>query len=50
LKVAKKNNFTYFQKLREEIVDIFTQDEVYISFDGLFNFPIFKKDAHYIEH
>jgi hypothetical protein len=39
LKVAKNLKFgTYFTKLREEIVDIFTQDDEYISFDGLFSF------------
>lgn len=39
LKVAKNLRFgTYFQKLREEIVDIFTQEDEYISFEGLFNF------------
>jgi hypothetical protein len=39
LKVAKNLKFgTYFQTLREDIIDIFTQEEEYISFDGLFNF------------
>jgi hypothetical protein len=39
LKVSKNLRFgTYFQKLREDIVDIFTQEEEYISFDGLLNF------------
>lgn len=36
LKVAKNLRFeTYFQKLREEAVNIFTQDDGYISFEGM---------------
>jgi hypothetical protein len=39
LRVAKNMKFgTYFQKLRDEIVDIFIQEDEYISFEGLFNF------------
>jgi hypothetical protein len=37
LRVAKNFKFgSYFENLREEIVDIFTQEDEYISFEGLF--------------
>jgi hypothetical protein len=39
LKVARNMKFgTYFQRLREEIVEIFLSDNELVSFEGLFNF------------